>query len=65
VKIDHAWHFSGTSSVPTAFQGSGPYDLTLDQLAALTKDYAVLLYKDTAGDTVIAFDTHRGRFKQR
>lgn len=65
MKIDHAWHFAGKTSLPAAFQGPGPYELTLDQLAKLMKDNAVLLYKETGGDTVIAFDTHRGRFKQR
>jgi hypothetical protein len=31
----------------------------------LTKDHAVLLYKLDNGETVIAFDSHRGRFKSR
>ncbi len=65
MKIDHAWHFSGEPSLPPAFRGAGPFELTLDQLAELTKQSAVLLYKTDDGKTVIAFDTHRGRFKQR
>lgn len=64
MKVDQAWHFNGESSIPSGFRGPGPHELTLEQLEALTKDYAVLLYKYD-GKTVIAFDTHRGRFKQR
>lgn len=64
MKIDRAWHFSGEPSIPPAFRGPGPYELTLEQLAELRKDYAVLLYEED-GEHVIAFDSHRGRFKQR
>ena len=65
MKIDHAWHFGGEPSLPPAFRGPAPYELTFEQLAELTKDHAVLLYKTDNGETVIAFDSHRGRFKQR
>jgi hypothetical protein len=65
MRIDYAWHFSGEPSIPPTFRGPGPHELTLEQLKALTKDHAVLLYKNDDGETVIAFDTHRGRFRQR
>ena len=65
MKINRAWHFSGELCLPPAFRGPGPYELTLEQLATLTKDHAVLLYKNDDGATVIAFDSQRGRFKQR
>lgn len=65
MKIDHAWHFAGEPSLPPAFRGPGPHELTFEQLVELTKDQAVLLYKLDNGETVIAFGSHRGRFKSR
>ena len=65
MKIDHVWHFSGETSLPAAFRGPGPHELTFEQLAKLTEDHAVLLYKTREGETVLAFDSHQGRFKQR
>lgn len=65
MKIDHAWHFAGEPSLPSAFRGPGPHELTFEQLVALTNHHAVLLYKNDDGETVIAFDDHRGRFKSR
>ena len=65
MKFDHAWHFAGKTSLPSAFHDPGPYALTLDQLAELTAKHAVLIYQNEDGQTVIAFDSHRGRFKQR
>ena len=65
MKIDRAWHFSGEAYIPQTFRGPGPYEVTLDQLVALTATHAVLLYKNDDGESVIAFDSHRGRFKQR
>jgi len=65
MKIDRAWHFAGEPSLPPAFRGPGPHELTFEQLAELMKDHAVLLYRSANGETVIAFDSHRGRFKQR
>lgn len=63
--IDHVWHFAGGASIPTPFRGPGPHELTLAQLATLVADHAVLLYKTGDGQTVLAFDSHQGRFKQR
>lgn len=65
MKIDHVWHFSGTASIPEAFRGPAPHELTLEHLAQLTKDHAVLIYKNTDGQIVMAFDSPQGRFKQR
>lgn len=65
MKIDLAWHVAGASSLPPAFRRSSPHKLTIEQLAELAKHHAVLLYKNDGGETVIAFDSHRGRFKQR
>ena len=65
MKIDLVWHFAGEPSIPPAFRGPGPHELTLEQLTTLVKDQAVLLYKLDDGKTVLAFDSHRGRFKSR
>ncbi|HSX22425.1 MAG TPA: hypothetical protein VLE97_06570 [Gaiellaceae bacterium] len=65
MKIDHVWHFAGAASLPAAFRGTGPHTLTMEQLVQLAEHHAILLYKTAEGETVLAFDSHQGRFKQR
>ena len=63
--FDRAWHFSGVAHLPPAFVGARPpHKVTLAQLSELMCDYAILFHR-VDGQYVIAFDTHRGRFRSR
>ena len=62
--VSRVWHFAGEKFVPAKLR-EVPVELSSGDLAGLTLMFDVMLYRDEAGEVVLALDAPRGRFRQR